>query len=103
MAVTSPVSTGWFHEVGTKDWLKQIHQRGVIVQIALLQGDLVLDVGNALKSYGAGTAHHADNFVIVFKQQLGQVRAILAGNAGDQRNGHCTLLRCKFFRKVILT
>src|ERR1044071_1496484 len=38
----------------------------------------------------AGGANNSMNLVILFQQQFGQIRAVLAGNAGDERPGHCS-------------
>jgi RNA polymerase sigma-70 factor, ECF subfamily len=40
-------------------------------------------VGDALEVDGAGPADHADDLVALVEQQLGQVGAVLAGDAGD--------------------
>jgi hypothetical protein len=42
-------------------------------------------VGDPLEVDGAGPAHHADDLVALLEQELGQVRAVLAGDAGDER------------------
>jgi len=35
-----------------------------------------------------GAAHHADDAIALLQQQLGEVGAILAGDAGDEGSGH---------------
>ena len=45
---------------------------------------LVLNVGDALEVQRARAPHHADDRVALREQELGQVRAVLAGDAGDQ-------------------
>jgi hypothetical protein len=60
-------------------------QRTLVEQVALDQFDLVLDVLDAAQVEGAGAAHHAHHAVAFGEQELGQVRAVLPGNAGDQR------------------
>ena len=42
------------------------------------------------KRLGARAAHHAVHLVALLEQQLGQVRAVLAGDAGDQRAARLT-------------
>src|SRR5438874_1030008 len=50
--------------------------------VAVNLGDTIRD---ALEVDRAGAADHADHLVALLQQKLGQVAAILAGNAGDQR------------------
>jgi hypothetical protein len=63
--------------------IEQIHQRALVMQIPLSDGDLFLELADALIRDGAGTAHHPDHPVTLGQQELCQVRAILPGNAGD--------------------
>ena len=63
--------------------LQDVDQAHLIQQVALHDGDLILNVTNAVEVDGAGAPHHADHFVALFQQKLGQVRAILTGDAGD--------------------
>ena len=72
--------------------LDQIHQRALIVQVALDDLDIVLQMLDALEGQGAGTPHHADDTIVLGEQQLGQVRAVLAGNSGNQCGGQYVLL-----------
>jgi hypothetical protein len=44
---------------------------------------VVVEVLDALGVEGAGAADEAVHFVIFREQQLGQVRAVLAGDAGN--------------------
>ena len=44
----------------------------------------VAEVLDPLEALGAGAADHAVDFVALAEQKLGQVGAILAGDAGDQ-------------------
>ena len=48
------------------------------------QLELVADVFDALEVLGAGPADHAVDAVALGEEQLGQVRAVLAGDAGDE-------------------
>src|SRR5690606_6758319 len=58
-------------------------------QVAGHQGDAVLEVGDPLEVHRAGAAHHADDLVVAFEEQLGEVAAVLAGDAGDESSlGH---------------
>ena len=99
-AVISPVSTGWrerrlherlggevVHLVGPV-LAQDRDERGLVEQVARrgvrVEHDAVLQVGDALEVRGALAAHHADHLVALVEQQLGQVRAVLAGDAGDQ-------------------
>ena len=50
-----------------------------------MQGDAVADVLDAVELLGRGAAHHAVHLIALLEQQLGQVGAVLAGDAGDQR------------------
>ena len=44
----------------------------------------------SMRSYDSvdDAAHHAPHLVALVQEQLGQVRAVLSGDAGDQRAGH---------------
>ena len=96
-AVISPVSTGWPNEVCTKRLRGQVvdlvgpvraqhlDQRDLVEQVAGHEGDPVLEVADALEVDGAGAPHHADHLVALVQQELGQVGAVLAGDAGDER------------------
>jgi hypothetical protein len=42
-----------------------------------------IDVVDAVGIEGAGAAENAVDFIVFLQQQLGQVRAILAGDAGN--------------------
>ena len=62
-----------------------VDERQLVEQVGLPQLDAVAQVRDALEVLGAGAAHHADDLVALLEQQLGQIRAVLAGDAGDQR------------------
>ena len=61
--------------------------RHFIEQIARHELDAVLDVRDSLEVDGAAAPHHADDLVALGQQQFREVRAVLAGDAGDE----CTL------------
>ena len=68
--------------------VEHLVQRALVKQVPLGQFDLILDVLDAAQVEGAGAAHHAHHAVTFGEQELGQVRAVLPGNAGDQRGCH---------------
>ena len=59
-------------------------QRQLVEQVGLHQLDVVAQMLDAREVLGAGAAHHAEDLVALLQQQLGQVRAVLPGDAGDQ-------------------
>ena len=100
-AVISPVSTGWpqrglheglggqvVHLVG-RLLPQDVDQRHLVEQVAGHEGDAVLEVGDALEVDRRGAPDHADDLVALVEQELGQVGAVLAGDAGDEGSlGH---------------
>ena len=63
---------------------------GLVEQVALVQLDAAAQVLDALKVLGAGAADDAADAVALLEQQVGEVRAVLSGNARDEgcRHGH---------------
>jgi len=59
--------------------------RALVEQVAGHEGDVVLDVRNALERDGRAAAGHAHHVVALLEQELGQVGTVLAGDAGDER------------------
>ena len=49
-----------------------------------MQGDPVAQVLDAVELLRRGAADHAVHVVAVLEQQLGEVGAVLAGDAGDE-------------------
>ena len=75
--------------------LQDADHRHFVEQVAGNELELVLDVGDAFEVHRAAPAHHADDVVALGQQQLGQVRAVLAGDPGDEcAFGHGHVLRC---------
>src|SRR5262249_20711281 len=70
------------------DLLQEARDGDPVEQVALDQLDLVAQVLDAGEVLGAGAAHHAVNAVALFEQQLGEVRTVLAGDAGDECGRH---------------
>ena len=66
------------------DFGQQVGERMLVQEVGLVEGDAVLDVVDALKVGGGGPAHHPVDLVALLQKELGQVRAVLAGDAGDQ-------------------
>ena len=66
----------------------RVDQRALVEQVALVQRDPVAQVLDALEPLGRGAAHHPVHLVALLEQQLGQVRAVLARDPGDQRAAH---------------
>ena len=64
--------------------LEDVDQTDLVEQIALHDGDTILDMPNPVEVDGAGAPHHADDFVALLQEKLGQVRSVLAGDTGDQ-------------------
>ena len=60
-------------------------QRGLVEQVALDELDAVQQVLDPLDRVGAGPAGHPDDAVALLEQELGEIGAVLAGDAGDQR------------------
>ena len=60
------------------------HQRHLVHQVAGDELHPLLDVADAVEVDGAGAAHHPDDVVALVQQELGQIRAVLAGDAGDK-------------------
>ena len=73
--------------------LNDANQAGRVSQVAMVQDELavfdvwvLVQVVNAVGVEKAAAALDAVHLVAFFKQQLGQVRAVLAGHAGDERH-----------------
>ena len=58
--------------------MHQVHERKLIEQVGLVQMDSSAQMFDPLVAFGARAAHHAVYFVPLFKQERGQVGAILA-------------------------
>ena len=69
---------------------QRLLQRGLVEQVGLQQLDAARQVRDALERLGARAAHDAVDLVALVEQQLGEVRAVLAGDSGDERaaGGH---------------
>ena len=63
---------------------QDVDHRHLVEEVAGHQGDPVLDVGDALEVERARPPDHAADLVALVEQELGQVGAVLAGDAGDQ-------------------
>src|SRR5262249_31786323 len=59
-------------------------QRARIQEVALVQRDAARQVRDALEVLGARAADHAVHRVALVEQELGEVGAVLAGDAGDE-------------------
>src|SRR5437867_3729818 len=64
-----------------------------VEEVSLDQRHLVEKVVDPLQVLGRSPPGHAEDLVALVKQELGQVRTVLAGDAGDQRtsSAHATL------------
>ena len=60
-----------------------VHQRALVEQVALVEGDALAQVLDAVELLSRGTAHHAVHLIALLEQQLGQVGAVLPGDSGD--------------------
>ena len=63
-------------------------QRDLVHQVAGDKRQIVLNMVDALEIDRRRAADHADHVVALLEQKLGQIAAVLAGDAGDQ---------CRFF------
>ena len=63
---------------------QRVDERALVEQVALVQRDAPAQVLDAVEALGRGAAHHAVDLVALLEQELGQVGAVLAGDAGDQ-------------------
>jgi hypothetical protein len=63
---------------------QRVDQRAVVEQVALVKGDAIPEVLDALELLGRGAPHHAVDLITLVEQQLREERPILAGDAGDQ-------------------
>src|SRR5262245_30190536 len=62
-----------------------------------MQSDAIAEMRDALEVFGAGPAHDAVNFVPLVEEQLGEIAAVLPGDASDERPFH------EWSRKIFLT
>ena len=63
---------------------QHVDERALVEQVAGVQRDRVADVLEALEGLGRGAPDHAVDLVALLEQELGEVGAVLAGDAGDQ-------------------
>src|SRR5579871_1666224 len=63
-------------------------ERILVQQVCLRQRDALLKMSDTLEALRTGAAHHSHHTIALLQQQLGQVRAVLSGDAGDQRGLH---------------
>src|SRR5206468_1070592 len=66
----------------------RLDQRELVEQVAVDQLDVVPDVADALVDDQRGPPDQAVDPVALLQQELGQITAVLAGDAGDQRGRH---------------
>ena len=91
---------GQMVELVRREAVDQIQDPFRAGEIAVMQEQLgirlvgiLIDMVNALGIEGAGAADDAVDFVAFAQKQLGQIRAVLSGNAGDECALHdCDLL-----------
>ena len=67
------------------DRLQRPHEAVLVDEIAVVQGQAIADVVDAPGVEGAAPADEAVHLVALLEQQLGQVAAVLPGDAGDER------------------
>jgi hypothetical protein len=70
---------------------QQIRERGSIVEISVMEMHVIvgcvsvfIDAVEALSIQRAGPTYDSVNLVTLGEEQLGEIRAILTGDAGDQ-------------------
>ena len=66
------------------DLLHDRDDRQLVEQIGLVQRDSAVQPLDPLAAFGAGAADHAVDFVALSEQELGQIGAVLPGDAGNQ-------------------
>src|SRR5262249_10859117 len=83
------------------DRVDQVRQRAAVLEIAVAEPEAIVGrvriLVDALEPLGverARSPHQAVDLVALREQELGEVRAILAGDAGDQPLLHGAALRC---------
>ena len=72
-------------ELGRPRRAQRSHQRALVEQVGLVQHHAPAQMRDALEGLGARAPHEAVDLVALLEQELGQVGAVLAGDAGDQR------------------
>ena len=94
-ALNSPVSIGWSHDAGHERHRRQVvefvrpdlvdhpEQRQLIEQVGRLQDETIEQMLDPPVVRRAETPDHAEDLVPLLEQQLGEVRAVLTGDAGD--------------------
>ena len=70
---------------------EQRREAVVVEQVGADELDAIADAGE-VRMLGRRVADEADDVVPAFEQQLGEVRAVLAGGAGDDRPAQLRLL-----------
>ena len=71
--------------------LQRRREGRLVEQVGLHEPEVIAHVVDALVRLGGRAAHHSPHVVALCQEQLGQVRAVLPGDAGDQRAGHVVL------------
>jgi hypothetical protein len=66
----------------------RVDQRVLIEEVAVQELDLLEQVRHALEVADAGAAHETVNPVAVLEQVLGEIRAVLPVDSGDERRFH---------------
>ena len=84
------LADGRFPDLVRLDGAQHVDERELVEQVRLPQIDAVAEMRDALEVLRARPAHHADDPVALLEQQLGQVRPVLARDAGDERRLHGT-------------
>ena len=64
---------------------QHLDHRGFVEQVARHELDSILQVADALEVHRARTPHHPDDVVLLREQELGEIGAVLSGDAGDER------------------
>jgi len=65
----------------------------LVEKIGGVELNLPAQMGETLEVGRARPPHHADDAIALLEQELGEVRAVLAGDAGDERGRHGPQLR----------
>jgi len=67
------------------DRAHQLVEHGAVPEIAVEELDLAVEMIDARAVERARTAHHAVHVVALLEQDLGEIRSVLTGDAGDER------------------
>src|SRR5208283_2596653 len=71
-------------DLGRARGAQRVDERALVEQVALMEGDPVAKVLDAVELLRGGATHHAVHLIALVEQQFGQIGAILACYPGDE-------------------